>query len=292
MAWLSVTLDLAQHLRPGDRITGGQTCAEPATLVEQLISQADRIGDLHCFVGIPAASALTVDTVPDGLTVHSYCGSGSNATLHAAGRLEVWPVHYSTLPAMLSAGGAYAADVVFVQVSPPDDQGRHSLGLADDYFSAAIDTARVVIAEINDFQSIAGQLTAVVSQIASIGIMIGATYSFSEATISMGAIVAASRTLATCGSGARRGVCRRRSRPLPRDGAGLRDGHGRTGAGEHAQARPRVSGRRDQRRDFHWQLMRPTAVAVSRRCRSQGPRKCSVPVEAAICKKQQKDRSR
>src|SRR5690606_374503 len=45
--------------------------------------------------------------------------------------------------------------------------------------------------QIKWLQSIAGQLTAVVSQIASIGIMIGATYSFSEATISMGAIVAA-----------------------------------------------------------------------------------------------------
>jgi len=40
-------------------------------------------------------------------------------------------------------------------------------------------------------QSIAGQMTAVVSQIASIGIMIGSTYSFSEGQISMGAIVAA-----------------------------------------------------------------------------------------------------
>lgn len=45
--------------------------------------------------------------------------------------------------------------------------------------------------QIKWLQSIAGQMTAVVSQIASIGIMIGATYSFSEATISMGAIVAA-----------------------------------------------------------------------------------------------------
>ena len=39
---------------------------------------------------------------------------------------------------------------MFVQVSAPDEHGRHSLGLADDYFSAALDTARVVIAEVND----------------------------------------------------------------------------------------------------------------------------------------------
>ncbi|TWG91674.1 acetyl-CoA hydrolase [Nocardioides sp. J9] len=142
-------IDLAEHVRRGDTITWGQTCAEPSTLVEELLAQADGIGDLRCFVGIPADSALTVDTVPDGLTVHSYCGAGTNSALHAVGRLEVWPVHYSNLPGLLSRG-ALRADVVLVQVSPPDGQGRHSLGLGDDYFSAAIDTARVVIAEVND----------------------------------------------------------------------------------------------------------------------------------------------
>lgn len=143
-------IDLAQHVRPGDTITWGQTCAEPTTLVEELVRQADGIGDLRCFVGIPAESALTLETVPDHLTVHSYCGAGSNAALHAAERLEIWPVHYSTLPTLLSDGGDLHADVVLVQVSAPDADGRHSLGLGDDYFSAAIDTARVVIAEIND----------------------------------------------------------------------------------------------------------------------------------------------
>lgn len=142
-------LDLTRHLRPGDTVTWGQACAEPATLTELLVEQAGRIGPLRCFVGIPADSALRADTVPSGMEVHSYCGAGTNAALHAADRLEIWPVHYSTLPRLLS-GGSLHADVVLVQVSPPDEQGRYSLGLADDYFSAALDTARVVIAEIND----------------------------------------------------------------------------------------------------------------------------------------------
>lgn len=144
------SIDLGGLIRPGDRVTWGQACAEPTTLVEQLVAQADGIGDLRCFIGIPAQSALTRDTVPDSLTVHSYCGAGSNAALHGSDRLEIWPVHYSTLPGLLSGGGDFHCDVVLVQVSAPDEQGRHSLGLGDDYFSAAIDTARVVIAEVND----------------------------------------------------------------------------------------------------------------------------------------------
>jgi acyl-CoA hydrolase len=144
-----VTLDLARYLRPGDTITWGQACSEPATLTELLVEQAAGVGRLRCFVGIPAGSSVRADTAPASLDVHSYCGAGTNAALHADERLEIWPVHYSSLPRMLS-GGTLHADVVFVQVSPPDEHGRHSLGLGDDYFSAAIDTARVVIAEIND----------------------------------------------------------------------------------------------------------------------------------------------
>jgi len=112
-----------------------------------LVEQADRIGGVRCFVGIPTESAVTVETA-DALDVHSYCGSGTNAALHAAGRLKILPVHYSTLPGLLT-DGSLKADVVLVQVSPADADGFHTLGLARDYFHAAVDTARVVLAEVN-----------------------------------------------------------------------------------------------------------------------------------------------
>lgn len=140
-------LDLAQYVRPGDTVVWGQACAEPRALTRLLVDQAATIGPLRCFVGIPAASNLTVDTV-GGLDVVSYCGSGTNARLHADGRLRILPVNYSTLPGLLCSG-ALRADVVLVQVSPADADGFHRLGTADDYFADAIDTARVVLAEIN-----------------------------------------------------------------------------------------------------------------------------------------------
>ncbi|HYU83401.1 MAG TPA: hypothetical protein VEK80_01235, partial [Kribbellaceae bacterium] len=55
-------LDLSRYLRPGDLVVWGQACAEPRTLTEALVAQAPRIGDLRCFVGIPAGSAVTVET--------------------------------------------------------------------------------------------------------------------------------------------------------------------------------------------------------------------------------------
>jgi len=137
-------LDLARYLRPGDRVVWGQACAEPRALTELLVAQRHRLGGVTCFVGIPAADVLRPEHT-DALAVESYCGTGSNQALRPA----IIPAPYGTLPGLL-AGGALAADAVFVQVSAPDGHGRHSLGLADDYVSAALGTARVVIAEVND----------------------------------------------------------------------------------------------------------------------------------------------
>lgn len=147
-AMTDAALDLARYLRPGDRVVWGQGCAEPQTLTGLLVDQRHRLGGITCFVGLPAAEVIRPEHT-DGLTLESYCGTGSNQRLHEAGALVIIPVHYGALPGLL-AGGRLAADAVFVQVSAPDECGRHSLGLADDYFSAALDTARVVIAEVNE----------------------------------------------------------------------------------------------------------------------------------------------
>lgn len=142
------TLDLSSYIRPGDTVVWGQACGEPLTLTEMLIDQRHRIGEIGCFVGIPASGSLESNRV-DGLSLTSYCGTGSNSALYSAGLLGIAPVHYSSLPAMLGFG-AGRADVVLVQVSAPDATGNHSLGLTDDYLSAAIDAARVIIVEVND----------------------------------------------------------------------------------------------------------------------------------------------
>ena len=138
-------LDLTRHLRAGDRVVWGQGPGEPQTLTELLVAQRHQLGGVTCFVGLPGSGVIRPGHA-DALTFESYCGTGANQRLP---RLAVVPARYASLPGLL-AGGRLAADVVFVQVSAPDGQGRHCLGLGEDYFSAALDTARVVIAEVND----------------------------------------------------------------------------------------------------------------------------------------------
>ena len=66
-----------------------------------------------------------------------------------AGALQVIPVHVSQVGPLITAG-IIPCDVAMIQVSPADEHGNHSCGLISDYVRAAVDKARIVIAEINE----------------------------------------------------------------------------------------------------------------------------------------------
>lgn len=67
----------------------------------------------------------------------------------AEGRADFMPVFLSDIPGLFLSG-AIPLDVAFLQLSPPDRHGLCSLGTSCDAAKAAAETARIVIAEINE----------------------------------------------------------------------------------------------------------------------------------------------
>lgn len=141
-------LDFAQYVRPGDMVVWGQACAEPTALTSRLLSQRAGLGGIRCFVGVPVANTVLPEH-GDHVAFTSYCGTAGNRALVEAGVLDIYPGHYSTLPSLLSRG-PLAADVVLLHCAPTGRAGRYSVALADDYLTAALGSARVVVAEVND----------------------------------------------------------------------------------------------------------------------------------------------
>ncbi len=139
--------DLAPWVRPGDTIVWGQATAEPRTLTQALVAQRHAFARLRVFVGIGASLTLQPEHA-DAFDFVGYSASGTHRALADAGVLDILPCHYSQLPELLR-DGPLRIDVVMLQVSPPDAQGRHSLGLAQEYLLAALDAARVVMAEVH-----------------------------------------------------------------------------------------------------------------------------------------------
>lgn len=141
-------LDLSQYLKAGDRIVMGQACGEPITLVEALIAQGRDIGGLSAFIATSFSGLFTPDTA-DSFALSSMGAIGALRSMTRAGKLAVIPVHVSQVAPLISAG-IIGCDVAFIQVSPADADGNHSCGLISDYVRAAVDKARIVIAEVND----------------------------------------------------------------------------------------------------------------------------------------------
>jgi len=140
--------ELTSVIGPGDGIIIGQACAEPQTLVEALVAQRAALSGCRVFLGVNY-SGIVQPAHADHLGLASYCGIGRNRGLSDAGVLKILKVPYSRLGPMIRAGDI-RADVVFVQVSPPNSRGEYSLGLAADYLVPALEVCRVVIAEVND----------------------------------------------------------------------------------------------------------------------------------------------
>lgn len=148
---MSVLAERLQALiRPGDTLWWGQATAEPLTLTRAVVQHRHALargGRLRVFVGIAASDTLRPEQA-DAIDFFGYAAGGAHRALADAGVLDILPSHYSHLPGLIH-GGVLPADVLLLQVSPPDGEGRYSLGLVREYLPAVLDKARVVIAEVN-----------------------------------------------------------------------------------------------------------------------------------------------
>jgi acyl-CoA hydrolase len=139
---------LSRYLRPGDRIVWSHACAEPTSLIESLIAQAEAIGPLAAFAATSFSGVLDA-AAAQRVSISSIGAIGSLRELARARRLAIVPCHLSQVAPMIEQG-LIGCDVALVQVSPPDAHGNHSFGLTGDFIEAAVKKARVVIAEVNE----------------------------------------------------------------------------------------------------------------------------------------------
>ena len=141
-------LELARFIRPGDGIILGQACAEPQTLSAALVAQRAAFSGASVLLGVNYAGIIRAEHA-DHLKLSSYCGAGHNRALADAGVLDIHPHPYSRLASLIRER-RIPCDVALIQVSPPNQHGEYSMGLAVDYLLPALQGARAVIAEVND----------------------------------------------------------------------------------------------------------------------------------------------
>ncbi len=141
--------DVISVVRSGTNIFLHGACATPAPLVEALCARHD-LADVKIYHLHTAGPAPFADRGREGefRSVSLFTGAPLRAAI-SENRADFVPIFLSDIPGLFLSG-AVPLDVALLQVSPPDAHGFCSLGTSCDAAKAAAETARVVIAEINE----------------------------------------------------------------------------------------------------------------------------------------------
>ncbi len=133
----------------GKHIFVGSGAAEPLGLVDELVAQADRFADNEIVHLLTLGPAPYVDPSCQDRFRHNafFIGANVREAVHE-GRADYTPVFLSQIPGLIRSR-RLPIDVALVQVSPPDRYGYVNLGVSVDVVLAAIESAHLVVAEVN-----------------------------------------------------------------------------------------------------------------------------------------------
>jgi len=133
----------------GHRVFVHGAAATPLSLLEALVAHADRLRDveiIHIHTDGPASYA-DPEYAASFRVANLFVGANMRARLDGD-RVDYLPLFLSEIPALFRSGRR-TPDVALIQVSPPDRHGYCTLGTSVDVALAAVESARIVIAEIN-----------------------------------------------------------------------------------------------------------------------------------------------
>lgn len=140
--------DAIQAVKSGDRVFVGTGCAAPRELVKALTARAPHLYDVEIIHMLTRASA---EYVKESAFRHNAFFIGKNVRdAVQRGEADYTPVFFYELPRLMRTG-SLGPDVALLQLSMPDAHGELSFGIHVDIQRAALDRARIVIAEINPY---------------------------------------------------------------------------------------------------------------------------------------------
>ncbi|MBF0488263.1 MAG: GNAT family N-acetyltransferase [Nitrospirae bacterium] len=141
------------HIRRGGRIFIGTGCAEPQYLVSAMIRYVEDNPKAFFDAEVLHVWTLGVAAYTQEKFKHTFrhnsffVGHDTRAAVNT-GLADYTPVFLSHVPRLFYQR-LVPIDIALVQTSPPDRHGYMSLGIGVDIVKAAVETARIVIAQVN-----------------------------------------------------------------------------------------------------------------------------------------------
>jgi len=143
-------------VKSGDRVVLGHACGEPQLIVDALVARANELENVEIAHEVPMGKGLYCLPQYEKSFRHNALFSGKpSRQAIKEGRADYTAIFLHELPALFQSG-VFPIDVAMVTVSPPDANGKLSLGISVDYTLQAIKSAKTVIAEVNPNMPVTG----------------------------------------------------------------------------------------------------------------------------------------
>ena len=136
-------------IQSGNRIFSHGSACTPNLLIDELAGQSSRLRGVE-FVSITQQGNVEVakPQYKDSFYINSLFVSTPVRDAVNSDRGDFVPVFLSEIPTLFKKG-LLPIDVAMVTVSPPDQHGYCTLGTSVDVARSAVDTAKIIIAQVN-----------------------------------------------------------------------------------------------------------------------------------------------
>jgi len=128
-------------IRSGHRVFIGSGCSEPQHLAQHLEEIIPNLADLEILHILSVGKTRYTEAGFDRCRLKSFFVAAASREAVAEGRADYTPINLVDIPGLFRSG-AMPIDVALIQVSPPDEHGFCSYGIAVDFVKSAAETAK------------------------------------------------------------------------------------------------------------------------------------------------------
>jgi acyl-CoA hydrolase/RimJ/RimL family protein N-acetyltransferase len=151
--WEKLTVEperVLERIEAGMSIFLSTGVAEPRTVVKHMMeTESANLEDLELIQVISLSDAISLDELTaQKYRLKTFFSGWVASEAITAGRVDLIPSRFSEIPRLI-ASGQIPIDVAVVQITPPNEAGYCSLGVAVDVARYAMEKASLVVGEIN-----------------------------------------------------------------------------------------------------------------------------------------------
>jgi len=146
---IETAAEAVSTVHTGQRVFVGTGCAQPTELVRALTSRSRELQEIEIVHLLTRGEAPYADAkLSNYFRVNSFFIAENVRHMIQKGLGDYTPIFLSDIPNLFSSG-QLPLDVALIQVTPPDKDGRCSLGISVDIVKSAAQSAGRVIAQVN-----------------------------------------------------------------------------------------------------------------------------------------------